>query len=220
MKKMALAFLILASTMGAISAPHCRAADRIQGSGKARIEVRNLSGFKKVVAGGAVNIAIVAQKDFGVTVEADDNLLPILKTEINGDTLRIYSTNDYTTQTRINVGISLPEIDGLEISGASVATITNAKTAALALNSSGAAEIKIDGTVDFLAVDASGSSKINAEPLRAVNAKINASGSSQVIVAVTEQIDATTSGSSRVFYLGNPRNLQQNISGSSSITQK
>ncbi len=230
MKKISLAFLILASTAGTISSAHCRADDRIQGagnfatgiqgSGNAQIEVRNLTGFNKVVAGGAVNVEIVAQKDFGVSVEADDNLLPILKTEVRGDTLRIYSTNDYTPKTRINVRISLPDIEVLELSGSSTATIANVKAHSLELKASGSSKIKVDGDANSLSVNASGSSEIDAEKLRVVNAKVNASGSSQAIVSATDEIDANVSGSSRVFYIGKPKNLKQNTSGSSSINQK
>ncbi|HNQ14330.1 MAG TPA: DUF2807 domain-containing protein, partial [Pyrinomonadaceae bacterium] len=62
---------------------------RVRGSGNIVTQKRDLSGFSKIDAGGAYEIEIVAQKDFSVEVQGDDNLIEFVKTEVHGDTLEI-----------------------------------------------------------------------------------------------------------------------------------
>ena len=40
----------------------------IRGSGNAKTETRNLSGFKQIRAGGAIKLEVAAQKNFGVSL--------------------------------------------------------------------------------------------------------------------------------------------------------
>ena len=192
----------------------------IQGSGTAKSEQRNVSGFSKIEAGGAMNIEITAQGDFSVTVEADDNLLQYIKTETRGDTLKIYSEGKISPKTKMNVKISMPDIEGLDVSGASNAVVSNVKTDSLELNASGASKIKIEGEAKDLDSDASGASKIDAENLRVENAKVEASGASSSTVSATGELKADASGASSIYYTGEPKNINQKSSGASSVKKK
>lgn len=192
----------------------------IQGSGNIKNETRNTSGFKKIKAGGAVNLEISVQKDFSVEVETDDNLLEYVKTETDGDTLIISTKDRISPKTKINVKISLPELVDLNISGASSVAAVNVKTDSLKLEAVGASKIKIDGEVKSLEADATGASGIDAENLKTENAQINANGASNITVSPTNELDAAASGASRVTYTGEPQNIKQNVSGASSIKKK
>ena len=191
-----------------------------QGSGTAKTEQRTISGFSKIEAGSAVHLEITAQKDFAVSVEADDNLLPIIKTDASGDTLKIYSEGKFSPRTKINIKISMPELKGLDLSGASNAVVTNAKTDALDLEASGASKIKIDGAAKELKSRASGASGIDAESLTVENADAEASGASSTTVSATNELTADASGASTIYYAGEPKSLKQNSSGASSIKKK
>jgi len=192
----------------------------IRGSGNAKTETRNVSGFKEIKAGGAVNLEIIVQKDFSVSVEADDNLLEHIKTEVSGDTLSISPKDSISPKTKINIKISMPELTNLDVSGASTANVSGAKTDSLKLNASGASKINIDGETKSLDAKASGASKIEAENLRTENAKADSSGASTVTVAPTSDLDAEASGASTVIYTTEPKNIKQNASGASSIKKK
>lgn len=226
MKRFGLIVFATALTVGFIFANGCGFAGfrngggGIQGSGTAKTEPRNVSGFRKIEAGGAVNLEVTVQKDFGVTVEADDNLLQYIKTEADGDSLKIFSEGKISPKTKINVKISMPELTDLNISGASNAIITNVKTDTLHLEASGASKIKIDGAAKSVQVEASGASKIDAESLQAENAGVDSSGASNVTVSPSNDLDAEASGASSVYYTGDPKNIKQNSSGASSIKKK
>lgn len=225
MKKFGFIIFIFALSIGLVFSTSCSFGSfsdfgGVQGSGTSKTETRNVSGFTKIDASGAVSVEISVQKDFSVEVQADDNLLANIKTEVSGDTLKIYSEDRISPKTKINIKVSMPKIEDLEVSGASSANVANANADSLELKASGASKIKIDGTVKELKGDASGASTIDAENLKAEEAEIEASGASKAIVSATNDLEVNASGASKITYVGEPKNIKQNSSGASSVTKK
>ena len=192
----------------------------VRGSGTMATERRELSGFHGIEAGGAFTIEVVAQKDFAVEVEADDNLLPLVRTEVRRGILHVSSEKGLKTQNPIYIRIAAPDIDKLEISGAATADISNIQNAGLDLDSSGASKIRLSGQTSKLIVDVSGATKIDAEGLVSENATVEASGACTVNVYVTGTLRAEASGASKITYTGSPRDVSKKSSGASSITAR
>jgi hypothetical protein len=134
--------------------------------------------------------------------------------------LKIFSEGRISSKTKVNVKISMPELTGLDISGASNAVVANIRTDSLQLEASGASKIKIDGVVKSVQADASGASKIDAESLQAENADVDSSGASSVTVSPLNDLNADATGASSVYYTGEPKNVKQNSSGASSVKKK
>ncbi len=222
MKKLGLIVFITALSIGLLSAIGCGIGNLtgVQGSGNAKSEKRNVSGFKQIEAGGAITLEIDAQKDFSVKIEADDNLLPLIKTEVSGDTLKISTEDRISSKTKIVVRISMPELTSLNISGASGAVVSNVKTDSLKLEASGASKIKISGEANDLESDATGASGIDAEGLTVNDADVEASGASNTTVSVANNLKADASGASTVYYTGEPKSVEPESSGASSIKKK
>ena len=225
MKKIGFTAFIVALAIGSIFSANCNSVGfgsltGVRGSGNSKSETRNASGFKGIKAGGAVNVEVTAQKDYSVAVEADDNLLPYIKTEVSGDVLKIYTEDRISSKSDINIKISMPEINSADISGASSAIISNVKTDSVKLETSGASKIKVNGEAKSLESKASGASGIDAENLKAENANIEASGASNTTVSATNEVKADASGASTIYYAGNPKNVKQNSSGASTIKKK
>lgn len=192
----------------------------VRGSGNLATDKRSVSGFKSIETGGIFQVEITAQKDFAVEVEADDNLLPLIRTEVDGGVLRIESDKHLKSHNPIRIRVSAPDIEKLDISGVANVTLDNVKNSALAIESSGASKIKVTGETSKLNVDVSGATKINADELKSVNAVIDASGASFVSVNVTGEIRSDLSGASRVVYSGTPTNVSTKKSGASNVSQK
>lgn len=225
MKKFSSIVFAAALLMGVVFAGGCgfgniNSRNSIEGSGTLKSEKRNVSGFSKIDAGGAVNLEIVTGKGFDVSLETDDNLLEYVKTEVSGDTLKIYSEDGISTEEGIKFKISMPEIKDLTVSGASTADVSNVKTDSLSVNASGASKVKINGETKNLEAEATGASIIDAEGLRTENASVEASGASSSTVAAVNDLKANASGASSIQYAGEPKNIVQNASGASSIKKK
>lgn len=192
----------------------------IKGSGNLKTETRNVSGFKKVEAQNALNVIIDAGKDFSMQLEADDNLLPLIKTEVSGDKLTISIKDSISSSRKPTIKISMPELAALDVSGASSGEVSNVKTDSLELAASGASQIKIVGEANKLKSDASGASGIDAEGLKVTDADVRASGASNSTVTVANELKADASGASTIYYTGEPKTVTPKSSGVSSVKKK
>jgi Putative auto-transporter adhesin, head GIN domain len=192
----------------------------VKGSGIIKTEKREVTGFKQIDVSGAIEVEINAQNDFSVNVETDDNLLEYVKTEVSGETLKIYTKGISFRRSKVKVFISMPELTGTEVSGASKVNAQNIKTEKFTLDVSGASKIELSGEANNLTIDSSGASKINAENLKVANANVDVSGASHITVNATEEVRAEASGASKVNYVGEPKNVIKDVSGASKVSQK
>jgi hypothetical protein len=173
----------------------------VKGSGNMATENRSVSNFKGVDVSGVFQVEITAQKEFGVEVEADDNLLPYISTEVRDGVLHIETERKINTGNPLRVRISAPDINKLETSGATNVTISDLKNSGIAIDSSGA-------------------SKIDAADLTAEAANIDASGASCVSVNVTGTLRSEASGASKVTYTGSPSEVIKKTNGAGSVSPK
>lgn len=214
-----IAFLLVGLTV-VFGCGRLKTIDGVQGSGNVGSDTRALSGFRKIKAGSAVKLDVTVQKGYSVVVEADDNLLTHITTEVDGDTLVIGTRDSISSRSDIKVTISLPELSALDLSGASAAAVTGANGEELNITASGASKVKINGQAKELHADASGASNIDAESLPVENAEAEASGASTITVNALGRADLNASGASTVIYVGDPKELKQDSSGASSIRKK
>ncbi len=192
----------------------------VKGSGNIATDTRNIRDFKSIDVSGVFNVEIVAQKDFGVVVEADDNLIPLIKTEVRDGVLEISTDERIKSKSRMTVRISAPNIEKIEASGATKVSLSEVMNSSLTIDTSGASKINVSGKTDLLNIDVSGASKIDAENLAVANAVVDASGASKVMVNVSGELKADCSGASSVEYSGTPSNIEQKTSGASKVVSK
>ncbi len=190
------------------------------GSGKTKVEKRSLSGFKAVNVSGAYEVEIVAQKEAGVELEGDDNLLPLVRTEINNGVLDIFNERPFSTRNAIRVRISAPQLDAVSTSGASDIVVSNVKSDDFNLSTSGASNLKVSGEARTFALEMSGAGEVDAKDLRSEKVSVNSSGAAEATVYATEDLYVSASGAGTVNYYGDPKNVSQNVSGGASISKK
>ena len=192
----------------------------VRGSGNVVTDKRTASNFKSVEVGGVFQVEITAGKEFGVEVEADDNLLPLISTDVSDGVLRISTDRKVSSRGPIRVRVYAPDIEKLEVSGVANVTVNDIKSKEFNLDSSGASKIKLTGETANFVADVSGATKIDAENLNTVDANIDCSGASSVMVNVSGDLKAEASGASKITYTGTPTSIDQSSHGSSRISQK
>lgn len=193
---------------------------KARGSGNIVLQQREVDPFKSVDVGGVFQVEIVAQKDFSVEVEADDNLLEFIQTRVDGETLHIESDKRLKSKSPIKVRISAPNIDGLQVSGAAKVSATNLNSDSLKIESSGGSRVTVTGQTMKLTVESSGGARVNAADLAAVDGYVDGSGGSSVEVRVSGDLSSDVSGGASVTYNGTPANIVTNKSGGARVTQK
>lgn len=193
---------------------------KARGSGNVVTETRDVKGFNGVDVSGVFQVEIKANQDFRVEVEADDNLVPLIRTEVRNGVLHIESSKRISSSSGLKVRISAPNIENIEASGVSRVDLTGVENNEIRVDTSGASKTSISGRTSRLNIEVSGASSIDAEGLEAETAEINASGASKVFVFATKELRGDASGASKIVYSGNPANVERSSSGASSIKAK
>ncbi len=190
----------------------------VRGSGNVVSEQRSVAAFEGIKVSGIFRVEAVAGREQSVEIEADDNLLPLITTEVRDGMLVISTKESIRPRNTLVVRVSNPTIAKIQSSG--VAKVTASElTGPFELDMSGASKAELKGNVSELKVSVSGAAKIEATELQAANADIKASGACKVSVAVSGELKANASGASKIYYTGEPVNVIRNTSGASRVKQ-
>ncbi|CAN5875280.1 MAG: DUF2807 domain-containing protein [Gemmatimonadetes bacterium] len=212
----------------------------IRGSGVVREETREVSGFTGVELATVGTVHIVQGSREELRIEAEENLLPHLRTRVEGRLLRIETTNNVNLQpTRpVRYYLTVRDLDRATLSGSGSIQVEELRTRRLAATVSGSGGMELSGlNADALTlavsgsggasasgrvatqdVNLSGSGSFDGRNLESNRAGVNLSGSGSATLRVRERLDATVSGSGSVRYFGSPR-VSQNVSGSGSVVR-
>ena len=176
----------------------------VKGSGKRIVQKRNIGTFTSISTDGAFDIEVVCQKDVSLEVEADDNILPLITTEVSGNVLYLKPSRTYSVEDAPKLKITVPNIEAFSANGAGKMEITGLNNDQFQISANGAPTITAAGTTKLIGIDTNGAAKIDTHNLRAPHAVVDTKGVSKVDLGVSDQLDVTVSGPSRVTYKGDP----------------
>jgi len=192
----------------------------IRGSGTRKTEKKELPAFKAIETGGAFDVEVTCQKPQSVEIEADDNLLPLLETDVADGVLHVGMKQNYHAPRLISLRIAVPDLNRITINGAGTVRVAGVKNENFVIHSNGAAKIQANGETKAVEIRNSGAGLIDAHELRSSKADVNLSGAGQAEVYASEQLDVTISGVGRVTYSGQPKVINKNISGIGSVSAR
>lgn len=193
--------------------------NQVRGSGNRQREERKVAAFTSIVTDGAFDISVVSQKEYALEVEGDDNILPMVGTDVSGNVLHIKNKSGYSVSQPIKITISVPNLEAVTSNGAGRIKITNLKNDRFELDVNGAPAVEASGETKFLKIKANGAGNLDTHRLRATRADVNSNGVTQVDLYAREQLDVVVSGPSNVTYDGDPA-VNQKISGPGTIQKK
>jgi hypothetical protein len=191
----------------------------ISGSGKILKEARSVGNFSSISTEGAFDVQVACQKPASLEIEGDDNILPLITTEVSNNVLHINSMRGYSVRRPVVVRISVPDLQGITSLGAGTIEIAGLKNDKFEIDAKGAPTIRASGETKALNIDASGAGKIDAHRLRATQVEVDSKGVSTVEVYAREQLNVTVSGPSHVIYQGNAV-VHQTVNGPGSVEKK
>ncbi|MFC2053900.1 head GIN domain-containing protein [Chloroflexota bacterium] len=214
----------------------------LTGSGTVVTREEPITGFDKVDISDSFNVEIHQSEEYKVVIRVDNNLVEYLQVEKQGSTLKIGLKPGISmvSNATLEAEITMPELAGLDLSGASDATIsgfksTNNLTVDLSGSSSlggdiesgdasfdlsGSSDANLSGSGGNLTLDASGSSDVDLSEFPVADANLEVRGASTAIVNPSGVLNVEASGASDVYYLGNPSLGNIDASGASSVDHK
>lgn len=191
----------------------------VRGSGVRKTETRDLAAFTAIETSGAFEVRVDCQKPASFEIEADDNLLPLVQTEVRDGVLRVTTTKSYSSNGEIVLRITVPDLARVKSTGAGKFNISNLKNDQFEVQSTGAATVVASGQSKSVTIGSTGAGKIDAHDLRASDATVKVTGAAGVDVYATDALDVTVSGAGRVTYSGNPK-VSKKVSGAGQVVKK
>jgi hypothetical protein len=194
--------------------------EHVRGSGRVVTEVRVVPAFYAIVAGGAIRVVVERTGHEGVTISAEENLLPYIRAEVHDGVLDLGPEPGVSLSPRreIVVYVESYEVVELQASGATHMEVDLGWVGDLRVTASGASSVEAWGAADRAYVTVSGASRYDALELETLNERANVSGASEARVWVRDRLDADASGASRVRFRGNPV-VTARVSGASTVTR-
>jgi hypothetical protein len=232
---------IISVLLAGISVLFFTSCEKVVGEGPVVTQTRNVSNFTRISVSipGKVNYKI--DPVYKVEVQAQQNILDILQTNMEGQELviKIRDNKRVKEHEDIIVTISAPVATFVNLSGSAEFNLTGMLTGAdLGLKISGSGSINVQhaalanklsgtisgsGNINVLSGTAknedlriSGSGSIELRNVVAEKADIEISGSGDMRVNLTQNLKARISGSGSVYYRGNPA-IDTHISGSGTV---
>ncbi|MDP2069589.1 MAG: head GIN domain-containing protein [Lutibacter sp.] len=196
------------------------------------------SDFEIINVQQGINLTITQGKPTSISVEADENVIDLLITEVKNNELNIYFEKSVYQAKARNVYLTTENISKIKASsGASVKSENTIQAETLELDSSSGSTIKIHANANeitsesssgsnitivgksnsFTANSSSGSS-INAKDLKTVNALTKASSGANIDVNVTGKLTAKASSGADIDYEGSPETVDKETNSGGSVT--
>jgi len=209
-----------------------------KGNGEIVAENRTISSdFTEVTAQEGLKVFITQADDFAINVEADENIIDLIKTDIKEGRLKVHATRNIGRATK-NIYVSMPTITALksssgallkskneinsaelEIDGSSGANIElDVATNEIDIDASSGANLKLRGTAEETNIDASSGGNINAKNLVTDYCEAEASSGGNLSIQVNKNLNAHASSGGNISYSGEPK-VKHNKMISGSITQ-
>ena len=215
--------------------------EKIKGNGNQKTETRTTPEYDEIKLQGYFDVDLVAGKEGSITVQAEENLMPYIKLEVEGNSLKIYQEKNKNLQPskgyKILITVPFDKISAVTLSGSGdvntksviqankfTATLSGSGDLDLDINASdveaklsGSGDVRLKGKSDKLTAKISGSGDVSANDLMAKDVEAGISGSGNIRVNCSGTLNARISGSGDVIYTGQPTSKDTKVSGSGNI---
>ena len=223
--------------LAAISFSSC---NQMHGSGNIIREKRETGDFKGLSVGGAFEVE-VKNGPTNVEVEADDNIMKMIETDVRNGVLRIRAKDGTNFQdATFRVFVSTPQLQSVKSSGASNVKlkdlvksdeslefdVSGAAHIAGAVDApevnaeiSGAGKLELSGRTRDYVARVSGSGELKSSELRSENTDVHVSGAGNARVHASVLLKGDASGAGNIIYNGGAR-VEQHTSGAGSVKKE
>jgi hypothetical protein len=246
LRRQAFALIATSALLSAAALAAAPAVAATTGSGNAVTETRTASDFQAVAMRGSIDVVIRQGSSEGVQVRADDNIVPLVQTVVEGHgdtrTLRIQFKAGESVRAKTPVVVTVDvvklttvsssgsgdiRIEGLKtpaltmsISGSSDATLMQLDTEQLSISIAGSGDVQVRGRAAKLDIAIAGRGDVNASELAAGDVSVSIAGSGDANVTAQKTLSVSIAGSGDVENGGGAMLAKRSIAGSGSVRQR
>jgi hypothetical protein len=174
-----------------------------------------------VFVSGPADVIIHQDGTESLSVEAEDNLLPLLESSVRGRQLALGPAQGvvlHPTRT-IRYTITTRQLTGLRMNGAGSIRADGVRSELLQITLNGGARAELEGTATRQDLMIAGAANYRADRLTTREATVEINGAGTVVLNVSDRLDATINGAGTVEYVGSPR-VTQSINGLGTVRRR
>lgn len=229
--KHSILLIIFLSLFGTLSAQfnYNNGGKKIKGNGTVATETRTASSFTDIDVGTSIRVKLTQSNNHSIEVEAEENILPYVITDISGNELHIHFKKGVSIKANkpIIVHVSMADLQEIDAGSASSVTTTSlfkgddlevecGSSAQVEVEFEGnsvradvgsAGRVELHGVVNSVDLEVSSAGVIDASDLKAKNAKVEANSAGSMSVYASERLDADASSAASIRYKGNPKEV-------------
>ncbi len=221
-----------------ISLPKIGNVVQLSGSGTPVSQDRQVSNFDKIDLRSYGNLTITQGDEELLVIEADDNIIDHLTSDVQGGELILATDNHYSFNNvnKINYTLIVKDLKEIDLSGFGNIDVNGLQTNSLDVRLTGSGNLKLSdlnanaldveisgfgsadlsGTAPSQHVNITGSGDYNAKDLQSDTTEITLSGFGSSTVWAEQSLNVTITGSGSVKYYGEPT-VSQKITGFGSL---
>lgn len=121
----------------------------VRGSGNVTTESRDVSGFDEIVVLGSGKAVVDVNGTESLTIEAEDNIMPLLKTEVRNGRLELSVESNISPTTDVKYTITATALRGVSITGSGDVVVTGIDAGSFDVEVSGSGRVEPTGTVAY-----------------------------------------------------------------------
>lgn len=193
--------------------------DGVAGDGRLASEQRPVSNLAGLDVSGPMQVEVRVGGQPGLQIEADSNLLPMIRSEAAGETMRIWIDGNVKPSQPIRISYSVPKLSHLRATGSGRTDVTGLNGAPLSFVKTGSGKAQLSGNVGSLDVRSTGSGTIDALGLRSTSAHASLTGSGRIMLGQVhgDQLNAHVRGSGDIEASGAVQTLNASVHGSGDV---
>jgi hypothetical protein len=190
-----------------------------RGSGTMAIEARDVSGFAEIELNGSGTVLVSVTGTESLKVEAEDNILPLLTSEVRDGRLVLGAKESISPTRDIVYTVTVINLEAVAVSGSGSVVAVDVVTNGFEVDINGSGIVTPEGASEHLDLSISGSGEFEGEGFVSATGTVSVSGSGDAVVDVTDDLTVDVSGSGTVRYIGDPA-VSTSISGSGEISRR
>lgn len=188
----------------------------VEGDGIAARDQRTVGTVNGLDVNGAIVVDVRVGPATSLVVEADSNLLPLIRTDVRGDTLNIHTDRSYRSRNPVHVIYTVPRLTDVRQNGSGRITVEGLAGTPLSVRRNGSGSVSVSGQVASLDANSEGSGTLDAGRLQSASAKLALTGSGRMEVGrvAGDYAIVNLNGTGRLRVGGAVRSLTARANGS------
>lgn len=215
--------------------------NRVKGSGNVTKEERSVGAFKELSVKGSMDVYVTQGPAKAAVIEAEDNIIPLIELEREGDKLvvRLKKHTNINTRKGMKVFLTTPDLESVGLAGSGNIKLENkfsndthmdlsvtgsgdfsgiVNSPKVDANIAGSGDMEVEGETRELDVNIAGSGNFDGQKLMSEKAGVKIAGSGNANVHASVNLNATIMGSGDVHYKGDPQ-VSRSVMGSGSVVK-